>query len=93
MAYHGREEEMITIGTAIFHRIIEEARQQAQETLRKAAVKALADTMKHETPRFCAFDETYVHGCASDRLENYVRNAGATCGKEVVDVTSGNTAA
>jgi len=67
----------VNIGTAVFHRIIEEHYQAGFKLAREAAVRALRDTMKQETIRFGCFDEKYVEGCAIDRFELYAQDKNA----------------
>lgn len=69
---------MVTLGTAVFHRILLEREEQASKKIYNAAVKALKDTMQKETVRFGTFGSEYVEGCAQDRLEFYIRNSDAT---------------
>ncbi len=63
---------MINIGTQVFHRIIMEAKAQARQEARAAGIRALADTMRQETIRFCSFGVEYVEGCAADRMDFYL---------------------
>jgi hypothetical protein len=54
----------MTIDTAVFRRIVQEAKTAG----RNAAVRAVADTMQ-ETARFGTFARQYVEKCAQDRLD------------------------
>lgn len=65
----------ITMGTAVFHRIIKEAK----EEVKQAAIRALADTMRLETTRFCHASPDYATGCAKDRLAYYLTDKEAIC--------------
>lgn len=55
------------IDTRIFRRIVLEK----QEEIKRAAIKAIADTME-ETVRFGTFRRDYVEGCAEDRLSKAI---------------------
>lgn len=57
----------MTIGTAVFTRIIE---QHKQETLkvREAAEKTLSKVLK-QTYRFSSFDDSYINACAKDYMD------------------------
>ena len=51
------------INTRVFERIVQEAK----NTIKRAAIKSIADTME-ETVRFGCFKRPYVERCAEDRL-------------------------
>ena len=74
---------MINMGTAVFHRVVEEARQQGHEegfqagqnkTI-NAAIQAVAKTMM-ETTRFGLFSPEYILGCATDRVSAWLAGKG-----------------
>jgi hypothetical protein len=73
IAYHGKEADM-TLDTSVFRRIVEEAKA-GTAILRKAAVKAVADTME-ETSRFGSYSRPYIEACAKDRIEDCLKLAG-----------------
>lgn len=66
---------MISIGTAVFRRIIEETRQQGREEARKAGIQAVKKTM-FETVRFGTFKDDYIEGCATDRVDSWLEGKG-----------------
>ena len=59
------------IKTRVFQRILTERMADAAARVRRAAVKAIADTME-ETARFGCFGRDYVEGCAEHRLEQAI---------------------
>lgn len=79
---------MVSLGTAVFRRAIEEARQAGFEIARNVGVSALTDTMHQETVRFGTFDKDYVRKCASDRWAHYAGNSTPSCSNLVVNVAS-----
>ena len=74
---------MITIGTAVFHRIVEEHYAKGLDVAREAGVRALTDTLA-ETSRFATFSKEYRAGCAKDRFDHYLRDKNATCTNQVL---------
>lgn len=52
------------IDTRVFERIVQETK----ETIKRAAIKSIADTME-ETVRFGVFERVYIERCAYDRLK------------------------
>ena len=59
---------MVSMGTAVFCRIVEEAKRAGLETGRSAGIRATKATM-FETCRFGWADPTYVEACATARVD------------------------
>lgn len=74
---------MVSMGTAVFCRIVREAESKGFETVRKAAVAALSDTMHEETIRFGNSPKLYVDGCAAERLKHYMLCDKPNCGNQI----------
>lgn len=62
----------MTLGTAVFRRIVEEAKASGADSVRGPAVRAIADTME-ETVRFGCFRKEYIEDRAAARLEAALR--------------------
>lgn len=79
---------MISLGTAVFYKIIEDQRRAGFSAARKVGIKALTDTLK-ETSRFSTFEEGYVKECAADRFDLYAQNPEATPTNQVIPKSKG----
>lgn len=76
---------MVTMGTAVFRRIVGEAKQEGFNQAKQVGVSALTDTML-ETWRFGGFSRDYVGGCAKNRWEHYFISENPSCGTQVSNV-------
>lgn len=62
----------MTIGTAVFVRIVSEHKDEARQ-IREVAEKTLAKVLK-QTPRFGCFDDDYINACAKDFMDAALKN-------------------
>jgi hypothetical protein len=68
MARNTGKESIMTLGTAVFRRIVEEAKEKGANLVRGPAIRAIADTME-ETQRFGSHAREYLEECARMRLD------------------------
>ncbi len=61
----------MTIGTAVFRRIVKEKVQEGRDELRYASVNAICEALQ-QTYRFMSFDESYRRQCAEDLLNSHI---------------------
>lgn len=78
---------MVSLGTAVFRRVIEEAREKGFILAREVGVNALTETMQKETVRFGTFDSQYVRKCAEDRWRHYSNSANPSCANQVAQAS------